>query len=575
MAPGDAAAAVEFDNSDKDFIMLKKSHSEWCGQGKVNDWLVNKSGTWIPLVKKSSRFQTLTQAMASPWNWFLDLEGEKTLVPAPFSDITKLLSLPPDQFGSPKEWMSFMGCSKWQVAPATDDIAVEFDLVPESDEEGETLTVSEIGHLPSVQAYHALDIDRDPATLEAWINDLADGTHLGDGWREVDVDHYQAHGLPGRWIARTRASLAKLTKEGRGECVRGRLQELDFPLSHWKSFARLLHENGLLEKYNMIKKYAEHYQAWRAQWGKQTLTGLGYGGIPDGEAWNPPTWTLYCELRCAAAELLALPQYHYLAKLFTDRPQPLFSRLYYALSADEVKRLTSAADDYNTHGFRVRGMIYDSILTEGTSVQLQEKHGFVVKEFPAWQDNLSMCLRHKGERPHGSLLKVAGKRMCVPNSLNNVGGSKVRKAIQSITRNGPHSYMSIQQILVVKKTGEYLSESSLPAVDAAPVDSAFLLHAGAHCAGLKKESEHTLIIADPSYPNKVKISMDDFKDTVAEFRTRCPATDVDVFALRAGRYQPGPVPPAFRLQAGGVGKRPASRQAGGLRTCTTSASTTT
>ena len=157
------------------------------------------------------------------------------------------------------------------------------------------------------------------------------------------------------------------------------MAESDLPLSHWKSLARLLHESNAAHDYPMILTYCENYKAWRALCQKHALTALGYGGIPDGDTWNPVTWTLDVQLRPAAARLLELPQYQYLQGHFAERPHPLMARLYYALCADETHRVLAAKADFELGGFAVRGLIYDSILSEGTSDVLLQKHGLVVK----------------------------------------------------------------------------------------------------------------------------------------------------------------------------------------------------
>jgi hypothetical protein len=107
--------------------------------------------------------------------------------------------------------------------------------------------------------------------------------------------------------------LAKITKEARTVAVEGRCRDFDKPISHIKILVRLLRSNGLLDKFNVLPRYEAHYPSWRELWGKGALTMIGYGGIPDGEAWNPITWTLYVEIRNAAVMLLALPQYAYLS----------------------------------------------------------------------------------------------------------------------------------------------------------------------------------------------------------------------------------------------------------------------
>jgi len=293
-----SAEAHTFTPEERCFKLLKKSHEEWQGQGKSTERVMNKA-QWIEAASnssgkrgKQSRSDVFTEAMGSRFNFFFDPTNEDSPAAfvAPFTSIEPYLRLPAEQFGCPNEWIPFVGMSRfsrWSDHDAEDTV---FDAPqrPDSDDEDvETLEIKEIGHLPSLREYQNFDIDRRPETLTRWIEVLADGTSLGEGWYEVSVPHLQSHGLPGRFLPRPRASLAQLTKEGRTVSVEGRLQEHDFPISHWKSFARLLEENNILGKYKQITKYVEHYQAWRGQWGKQALTALGYGGVPEGEGWNP------------------------------------------------------------------------------------------------------------------------------------------------------------------------------------------------------------------------------------------------------------------------------------------------
>ena len=113
--------------------------------------------------------------------------------------------------------------------PEEDHNVLDFDEVPTEPEDGDALVVEEIGHLPSLKEYQALDIDRKPDVLKVWIDDLADGSPIGDGWFEVGVPHYQAHDIPERYLARPKASLAKITKEARTVSVKGRVRSRTFP----------------------------------------------------------------------------------------------------------------------------------------------------------------------------------------------------------------------------------------------------------------------------------------------------------------------------------------------------------
>ena len=296
------AASVEqlaaFDPQDKDFLLLQKSHAEWHGTCKINERVMNKA-QWITAASnasskkgKQTRSEVLFKVLASPFNFFFDSvpDDSSAVVAAPFASIEPYIALLDEQFGNPAEWVPYMGMSRYtEGGDPNERDGLEFWERPESDDEdNETLEMPEIGHLERLREYEGFNIDRRPSVLRQWILDLSNGRSLGDGWYEVTVPHYQSHGLPGRFLPRPRASLAKLTREARTVSVSGRLQEHDFPISHWKSFARILDENGMLEKYGQIGRYAEHFQAWRDLWGKAALTSLGYGGVPRGEAWNPP-----------------------------------------------------------------------------------------------------------------------------------------------------------------------------------------------------------------------------------------------------------------------------------------------
>eukprot|EP00973_Karenia_brevis_P044868 6214231-Karenia_brevis.AAC.1 len=229
---------------------------------------------------------------------------------------------------------------------------------------------------------------------------------------------------------------------------------------------------------------------------------IGYGGVPVGNAWNPITWTLCMEIRRAAAMLLTMPQYQYLASMFGERRNPLYTRLYYALSAVEAEDMVLARSDFEAQGFAVRGVIYDGLLAEGATEGLLHKHGLVEKRLPRWQDKLFMLIRDAAIKCSETVRKLdQGKNMCIPNSCLNVGTSKVQKAFASFTRSGPHTYMTVQQHLAMKKTGQYLQEMPLSDLPHAAPGSAFILGAQHHCIGLKMTSAHCLEVYDDSYAN--------------------------------------------------------------------------
>ena len=203
-------------------------------------------------------------------------------------------------------------------------------------------------------------------------------------------------------------------------------------------------------------------------------------------------------------------------------------------------------------------MIYDSVLTEGSSEELLVKHGLITKPFPRWQDNLFMCLRKDSVRTESQLYKIPGKKMCIPSACYNIGGSKVQKAVKALQRNGPYSFKSIQQWFVLRKTGQYLKPSDILKIEASAPGTGFCLYAQGHTAGLRKEDENTLSLADPSYPNVVRMPVQVFKACITDFQNRHASVPVVVFELVTEHFSPGPMAPCFNLTAAGkVAKRPA------------------
>ena len=127
------------------------------------------------------------------------------------------------------------------------------------------LLVLEIGHPPSLRHYLAVGLDRRPDTLQVWVDQLAEGKDLGDGWREIPAPHFRAYGIPGRYIASLPASLAKITREARAVSVGTRCVELDLPLSHGKSLFALLAKNGMIAEFLKIRRYVIFYKESRQQ----------------------------------------------------------------------------------------------------------------------------------------------------------------------------------------------------------------------------------------------------------------------------------------------------------------------
>ena len=72
--------------------------------------------------------------------------------------------------------------------------------------------------------------------------------------------------------------------------------------------------------------------------------------------------TIFAHVRMAALKLLSLPQYGYLRDRFGERRNPLYTRLYYALAAQEGDDINAARKNFEDAGINVRGLIYDGML---------------------------------------------------------------------------------------------------------------------------------------------------------------------------------------------------------------------
>ena len=59
----------------------------------------------------------------------------------------------------------------------------------------------------------------------------------------------------------------------------------------------------LVEDAQMVMRFVDHYKEWRARWGKSALNNLLFGCIPQGDAWNPITWTLFRQAKDATVKL--------------------------------------------------------------------------------------------------------------------------------------------------------------------------------------------------------------------------------------------------------------------------------
>ena len=502
---------------------------------------------------KETRLSHFEAAIAGTHNFFFDRIDEDTFAVAPFATIDKLFELPPDVFGAPAEWLPYTAVSAYERDEPTCD-AIEFS---DDDREDTGVVVPEIGHLPSLREYRDLEIDRRPAILEHWINELADASPMGDGWYSIDMPHYCKHNIPGRYISDSNSSLAKLTREARAVSVGGRCREADKPLSHMRIFARLLERHGLLSQYPMIARYATHYRRWREEWSKQELTSIGYGGMPRGDAWNPVTWTLFVQVWQAAQRLLVSEDYSYLANMFGDRPRPLYSRLYYAICAEEAKDLLLAREDFESHGYVVRSLIYDNLLIEGYDVEHEErlltKHDLDLKPLHQWQDNVFMCLRRACSRLPVPVLKIdGGKKLCGINSLLTFADLRMAGALKKFKRNGPVTIQQIQSLLLSGGISRhYLVESRLDQIIESVPESIYLMAARGHCVGIKVDTAAAAHIADDSYAEQCTIPVMNFAITIRKFMGDHPDVEIDFFRLEKGVYVPQPCTQAFRKSVGG------------------------
>ena len=150
--------------------------------------------------------------------------------------------------------------------------------------------------------------------------------------------------------------------------------------SHLFSLSAILKENECLDDFPIIRRFAQYYSNWREAWGTQALTSIICGGVPDGDAWNPITWTLAVEINSAALKILACDQYQYLVAMFQNRRHPLYTRLYWALSAHEAHRLSMAYNDFDKACCKVRALIYDGMLVEKADLDLMSEDGLAIKK---------------------------------------------------------------------------------------------------------------------------------------------------------------------------------------------------
>lgn len=552
-----ALAALTADGAsfeeDPMYKMLSRCHREWKGSAFVKSHTIEKA-TWIPFGEGSrkGRVDYFRKALDSKWNWFFDECSVDSFRRAPFSDVSVFLELTPEHFGKPEDWLPFKGLGEF-TADDQDIAASDVVMNGVDRDDSEPFCVPEIGHLSSVKEYAAMDIDRDQPLLQEWARILEKGRDLGDGWYEVMCNHYQAHDIPGRFIPKNRASLATITKEARAVSVQGRCKSNDLPLSHETSRRRLLIKNNLLPEFPQVDRFSTHFEAWRRRFGKPQLQAISYGGAMKGDACNPAMWTLQSQQQSSTTALLALPQYEYLGGMFANRPHPMYSRAFFMFSADECERITLARTDYDKTEHITRGVIYDELLTEGSSPELNAKHGLIEKPLIMWQDNFFMCLRKASERTSQEVVKLNGKRQCITIACLNAGDSKMQNILRKHSLgHGPHTYMEVQQLLASKRTGQYLEEATIETLDALPAadQHGYLLHCDNHCVGLQKGVDDFVVVSDASYANRVQIKMQALHDFLVSWSKNHAAARIVIFHLAKTTYDPSAYTHNFMLAAG-------------------------
>ena len=105
--------------------------------------------------------------------------------------------------------------------------------------------------------------------------------------------------------------------------------------------------------------------------------------------------------------------------MFSDRPHPLHTRLYYALCAQEATDLVAAHASYNEAKIQVRGYIHDGLIIEQSVPEIEQKHGLVIKRLTPWHNNVFMQIRLHAAATDRPVIKLDGKKLCIFNSIVN------------------------------------------------------------------------------------------------------------------------------------------------------------
>ena len=182
-----------------------------------------------------------------------------------------------------------------------------------------------------------------------------------------------------------------------------------------------------------------------------------------------------------------------------------------------------------------------------------------------------MQLKAKGQDSIHAVAKLEDRqKVCILNALYNVGHSKMKKAVAACGQNGPLTYATVQMHLVAMKTGQYICESNLDALETSLPDSRFLLHWRGHAVGVEICPGGALLVSDDAYACKFAVTYDAFRQVANAFRREAGAETVVVYKLETGAYNPTPFPAAFYLNAGGPRQRkcfPAAKKREGQNDC--------
>jgi hypothetical protein len=132
------------------------------------------------------------------------------------------------------------------------------------------------------------------------------------------------------------------------------------------------------EKYSHVAKISVHYKAWRAFVGeyfevdpadaKLMLIKLGYGARQTAEI--PFLTVLAAQMRLGAAELLRIPGNTWVNDFYSDRTNPLFSRLCALLSSDEADLLIAYANEAQRYSPTIiNGYLFDGAENYCTTIE--------------------------------------------------------------------------------------------------------------------------------------------------------------------------------------------------------------